>query len=113
MANLIPLTPVESLPLNILTSETGNLIAFPKEVECVYEKKYYLTEIAEIINNMGEHKVNIVKNEDGIDDPYCGTSNNLSLKYEGLEKGIRDCYLYYMKVQNRQIDRKYSAHIWK
>lgn len=88
-------------------------IAFPKEVECVYEKKYYLTEIAEIINNMGEHKVNIVKNEDGIDDPYCGTSNNLLLKYEGLEKGIRDCYLYYMKVQNRQIDRKYSSHIWK
>ena len=30
-------------------------------------KKYYLSEIAEMINNLGEHKVNIIKKEEGIE----------------------------------------------
>ena len=88
-------------------------IVHPKELECVYEKNYYLSEIAEIINNLGEHKVNIIKKEEGIGDPYCGTFDGLPVKCLGMEKGIRMCYNYYMKVINRQVERTYSQHIWK
>ena len=70
-------------------------IPIPNDVDCVYEKRYYLSEIAEIINGLGEHKVNININEDGIGEPYCGTYNTLSLNYLGLEKGIKDCYEYF------------------
>ena len=67
-------------------------IPIPNDVDCVYEKRYYLSEIAEMINCLGEHKVNINVEEGGIGDPYCGTYNTLSLDYLGLEEGIRRCY---------------------
>ena len=36
-------------------------ILHPRDLNCVYEKKYYLSEIAEMINNLDDYKVNIVK----------------------------------------------------
>jgi GDP-L-fucose synthase len=69
----------------------------PKDVNCVYSKKYSLRDIADIINNLDEHKVKITM--DGIysEFSYCGKSNDLPIQYDGLEKGIRDCYEYFCK----------------
>tara|TARA_R100001594_G_scaffold16627_5_gene34262 strand:+ start:11325 stop:12122 length:798 start_codon:yes stop_codon:yes gene_type:complete len=63
-----------------------------KEVNCVYEKKYLLSEIAEIINNLDDYKVNITMEEEYSDNSYCGDSNDLGIDYIGLEKGIRECW---------------------
>jgi len=56
-----------------------------------------LSEIAEMINKLGDHTVNIIKEEEGIGEPYCGTYNNMKLDYFGLEKGIKNCYENFCK----------------
>jgi len=66
-----------------------------QDINCVYDKKYYLSEIASIINNLSDYKVDIIKKGSYNEFSYCGASNNLSVKYEGLEKGIKDCYEYF------------------
>lgn len=67
----------------------------PKDVNCVYSKKYNLSEIASLINNLEDHKVNISKEGTYSEFSYCGAPNNLPIEYDGLEKGIRDCYEYF------------------
>jgi UDP-glucose 4-epimerase len=72
---------------------SGSLV---RDVNCVYNEKYYLSEIAEMINNLDGHNVNIIKQGSYVEYPYCGSPNNIScIEYDGLEKGIRDCYEYY------------------
>jgi GDP-L-fucose synthase len=66
-----------------------------KDINCVYSKKYKLSEIASLINNLEDYKVNIDIESKYSEFPYCGSSNNLPIEYEGLEKGIRDCYEYF------------------
>lgn len=67
-----------------------------RDINCVYEKKYFLSEIAEMINNLDEHKVKIIKQGSYNEYPYCGAPNNIfGITYDGLEKGIRDCYEYF------------------
>jgi len=69
---------------------------YVRDINCVYKEKYYLSEIADMINNLDEHKVNIVKQGNYNEFPYCGYPNDIScIEYEGLEKGIRDCYEYF------------------
>ena len=67
-------------------------IVHPKELECVYEKKYYLSEIAEMINNLNDYKVNIVKLDQELDLSYVGTYNYPSINHKGLEHGIKQCW---------------------
>lgn len=72
---------------------SGTLV---RDVNCVYTQKYYLSEIAEMINNLNDYKVNIIKQGSYVEYSYCGSPNNITcIEYDGLEKGIRDCYDYY------------------
>lgn len=72
---------------------SGSLV---RDINCVYNEKYYLSEIAEMINNLDDHKVNIIKQGSYVEYSYCGFPNSIScIEYDGLEKGIRDCYEYY------------------
>lgn len=67
-----------------------------RDINCVYEQKYYLSEIAEMINNLSDYKVEIVKQGSYEEYPYCGKPNDIQcIKYDGLEKGIKDCYEYF------------------
>ena len=67
-----------------------------RDINCVYEKKYYLSQIAEIINNLSDYNVEVIKQGSYEEHPYCGHYNNIEcIKYDGLEKGIEDCYDYY------------------
>lgn len=68
-----------------------------RDVNCVYDKKYYLNEIADMINNIDTHKVSINKKGSYNEFSYCGGANNLPIQYEGIEKGIKDCYEYFCK----------------
>jgi len=61
-----------------------------KEVNCSYENKFTLFDIANIINNLSDYKVPIVINEKGLDF-YCEDSD-LPIKTIGLEQGILETY---------------------
>ena len=67
-------------------------ILHPRDLNCVYEKKYYLSEIAEMINNLNDYKVNIVKLDQELDLSYVGTYNYPSINHKGLEHGIKQCW---------------------
>lgn len=64
----------------------------PREIDCVYDKKYKLSDIADIINNLSDHKVdiNILNPEMGLS--YSGWNANIDIEYSGLEFGIRKVY---------------------
>jgi nucleoside-diphosphate-sugar epimerase len=66
----------------------------PKEIDCSYKEKYHLNNIADIINNLDFHKVNI-ENSQEFDKPYFGDSTPLdilNIKLIGLEQGIIKTY---------------------
>ena len=61
-----------------------------KTMDCVYDKKYTLLDIAGLINQLGTHKVSIINQQKrGID--YIGIPS-LKMDYIGLEQGIRRAY---------------------
>jgi GDP-L-fucose synthase len=63
----------------------------PKVAECSYKEKYSLLDIANLINNLSDHKVSI-KQLDFIEgNSYIGNTFK-ELNYIGLEKGIQEIY---------------------
>lgn len=74
-----------------LEAAPGLIMARPKNINCVYDRKYYLSDIAEIINGLDSHEVPIVIEDDKRDQPYCG-SFSIDLNYIGLEQGLMDLY---------------------
>ena len=71
--------------------ETNNL---PKDFDCVYEKKYKLSEICEKINNIAEKKVAIKLQAENLGLSYCGKFYDLKINFSELEYGIRKVYNY-------------------
>ena len=66
----------------------------PKELDCVYKEKYHLSNIADMINNLDTHKVQ-VKCSNDFDFSYFGNSMPLELlkvKLIGLEQGIKNTF---------------------
>ena len=68
----------------------------PRDVNCVYNRKYMLSDIAEIINHLGPHKVDIQSEGQYPVFPYTGKANDLPIEYDGLVHGIRKCYEAYL-----------------
>jgi nucleoside-diphosphate-sugar epimerase len=64
----------------------------PKDIDCVYDQKYSLVDIANIINNLDNYKNSIEILEDKLDDSYTGQFTDLNIKYIGLEQGIINTY---------------------
>jgi len=67
----------------------------PKVLDCSYKQKYYLQDIAELINKLDSQKVNITFNKEGFDLPYYGDSmplEILKIKMVGLKKAIVEVY---------------------
>ena len=63
----------------------------PKEIDCSYQKSYSLLDIANIINELDSHKVNIRIEQHGVAEKYCGVPQML-LEYVGTEQGIKNVY---------------------
>ena len=63
----------------------------PKEINCSYGDPIKLSDIANIINNLDDHKVDIIFENKGYGFDYYGPPNNL-LDYIGLEQGIKEMY---------------------
>jgi len=72
----------------------------PADMNCVYSEKYMLSDIAKMINRMGDHEVDVIMEGQYPEFSYCGKSNTLPIKYDGLEKGIRECYEAYLCQRN-------------
>jgi nucleoside-diphosphate-sugar epimerase len=67
----------------------------PKVLDCSYKQKYYLKDIADLINKLDNYKVGIIFNKEGFDLPYYGDSmplEVLKIKLIGLEKAIEKTY---------------------
>ena len=73
-----------------------------KQAYCSYLEKYSLMEIADMINNLDEYKVDInIANEQGVD-YICNSVTNYGLQYIGLQKGIQEVYLKLKKLNKEQ-----------
>jgi len=62
-----------------------------KEIECIYNNPYKLSDIANFINNLEEYKVDIII-ENNNSKNYIGEYNNLEMEYYGLVEGIKKVY---------------------
>lgn len=80
--------------IDLYLSKKQNL---PKELNLVYTKTLLLSEVAELINNLSDHKVTIDILETGYEKSYCASgykASKLGLEFDGLEKSIQYCYEY-------------------
>jgi nucleoside-diphosphate-sugar epimerase len=64
----------------------------PKTLDCVYEQKYSLINIANIINGLGDHRVSIDLQNQKHDSDYIGNYYDIHIKFCGLEHGISETY---------------------
>ncbi len=71
----------------------------PKTLDCVYEKKYSLIDIAHIINSLGDHSVAVDLQNKNNDPDYTGHYHNVHIRYSGLEYGIAETY---RRIQNEK-----------
>jgi GDP-L-fucose synthase len=65
------------------------------DVTCVYSEKYKLSDIARIINNINDYRVQVKIQEDGLAEPYIGSFTSLdklNLHLYGLHAGIKEIY---------------------
>ena len=75
----------------------------PKVIDCVYTKKYMLSDISNIINNLSHYKTNIHIENKCIESPYMGNGsilNNLKLNLIGIHQGIE--YTYFTLNNNNE-----------
>ena len=72
----------------------------PKDLNCVYKRKYMLSDIAEMINRLGSYKVDIQSEGQFSVFPYIGKANDLPIEYDGLVNGIRKVYEKYLRQRN-------------
>ena len=64
----------------------------PKVIDCSYDYSPTLYDVAQIINNLDNHKVNIIIKDWLIVPPFNGEFTDLGLKFIGLEQGIKNVY---------------------
>jgi UDP-glucose 4-epimerase len=69
--------------------KTDNL---PKEIDCSYNYSPTLYEVAQIINNLNDYKVNINIEKWDMAPLFNGKFIDLGLEYIGLEQGIKNVY---------------------
>ena len=63
-----------------------------KEIDCCYDQKNTLAEIAEFINKLGDHRVPIEIEDDSKLTFYCGGTKKLPIEVSGLKRGILETY---------------------
>ena len=64
----------------------------PKIVDCCYNSSPTLYDVAQIINNLDNHKININFKKWELASPFNGEFTDLGLTFIGLEQGIKNVY---------------------
>jgi hypothetical protein len=74
-----------------------------KEINCSYDYKYTLSNIANIINQLSTYTVPIVIENKGKLDFYCGEYSELPIQTIGMVTGIKNTFreLYEKSINNR------------
>ena len=75
-------------------------VCLTRDVNCVYDRKYMLSDIAEMINCLSSYKVDIHSEGQYPVFPYTGKANKLPIEYDGLVNGIRKVYEKYLRQRN-------------
>jgi GDP-L-fucose synthase len=63
-----------------------------KSINCSYSQKYTLSNIANIINELGDYKVPVIIENKNKLEFYCGESHHMPIQTLGLEWGIYNVY---------------------
>jgi GDP-L-fucose synthase len=63
-----------------------------QEINCSYLEKHTLIQIAGIINSLGDYKANVVVENEGKGNNYCGSHPIMPFPLIGLEQGIKETY---------------------
>lgn len=66
--------------------------ALPKTINCSYSQKYTLTNIASIINTLGNYTVPVIIENKNKLQFYCGEAHHMPISVLGLETGIYTVY---------------------
>ena len=71
----------------------------PKSINCSYKQKYLLSDIAKIINNLSDYKVDIDVQSEELGKSYIGKFelDSYGINTSNLETGIELCYKHYLK----------------
>ena len=72
----------------------------PKNIDCSYGNDNSLLDIAYIINDLSEYKVEINVGKDTWGKDYVGNWNPLNIKWKGLEQGIKETYKKLLNGKN-------------
>ena len=72
----------------------------PKNIDCSYGNNNSLLDIAYIINDLSEHKVEINVRKATWGKDYIGNWNPLNIKWKGLEQGIKETYKKLLNGKN-------------
>lgn len=77
-----------------LVSLVKETILYPqlKTVNCCYDAKYSLLDIAHTINGLSDYKCEIQIDNKSLGKPYIGQYEELNIKYIGLYEGIKRTY---------------------
>jgi GDP-L-fucose synthase len=81
--------------INVVKYFLNNQIQTYKDINMSYIKKYKLSDIANIINNLSTQKVDIIIENENFGLNYTGTGtrlNDLNIKLKGIDFGIKECY---------------------
>lgn len=62
------------------------------EIDCVYENKLKLSDIAKIINSLNNYKVDVDISNNELGNSYCGMYKNLKINYIGINDAIKKVY---------------------
>lgn len=66
--------------------------SLPKEINCCYSYPVTLYDVAQIINDLDNHKVNINIKHWDMAPPFNGEFTDLGIQFIGLEQGIKNVY---------------------
>ena len=81
--------------INIIEYSLNNPTSTYKDINMSYLKKYKLSDITSIINDLSSYKVDVIIENENFGLNYTGNGellNSLNLKLKGLEIGIEECY---------------------
>lgn len=71
----------------------------PKNHDCCYAEKYDLFQIAEMINSLDSHKVDIIIEQPGLNKDYTGISAKTDISYIGLKQALNIMYNKYKEIK--------------
>lgn len=73
----------------------------PKTINCSYKNKYLLSDIASIINNLSDYKVDIEIQDNNLGNSYIGKFelDDYGISVDGLESGIQKCYHHLINME--------------